>query len=109
MSHEYTFRVYSRRWGHEDTYRVRKLVDGWYVGFKAHSGDCDREGAPHLAGNFKQDSINYPAGIGFYMEWIWEDLDEGKIDETTAQERLQQLANWVSETEKATPDTIEWQ
>lgn len=109
MKQQYTFEVYSRRRGYENTYRIEKLNEGWYIGFKAHSGKCDKEGSPYLAGNFNQDSINYPKRIGFYMEWIWDDLHNNKIDEVTAQERLQQLADWVSETEKSTPDTIEWE
>lgn len=109
MPHEFTFRVYSRRWGHEDTYRIKKLDEGWHIGFKAHTGNCDREGSPHLEGNFRQDSINYPAKIGFYMDWIWEGLHTKKINDAEAQVRLQQLADWVSEIERSTPDTLEWE
>ena len=108
MQHEYQFSVYSRRWGHEDTYRIKKLDDGWHIGFKAHTGNCNREGSPILEANFRQDSINYPANIGFYMEWIWGDLHEKRIDDTEVQLRLQQLADWVSDIERSTPDTLTW-
>ena len=104
MTNTFTFRVYARRFDSHVEYEVRKLDEGWVVGNKAHSGPCDREGQPFLADNFRHDHISYPSRLGTFMHLLWDDLNEGKIDAVTAQTRLQELADWVSTTERATPN-----
>src|SRR5579859_2643365 len=54
---DFTFRVYSRRWGHDDAYQVKRTEDGWTITHIAIGGPCDKGGRPFLFENFRQDSI----------------------------------------------------
>ncbi|MBV7482510.1 hypothetical protein [Bordetella sp. BOR01] len=105
---EYTFTVYSRRWNHTDTYRFTKTSTGWNIQHMAHSGPCDREGSPHLIGNFDQDYISYPNRVEGFIGFIWDKLNAEEIDGTQAQEMLQQVADWVSNCERSQPEWPEW-
>lgn len=103
---EYRFNVYSRRWGHPDAYKVKLTNTGWNVGHIAINGDTDKTGKPSLFANFSQDYINYPQAVGDYMERIWERAHEENLSEEEIQEMLQALADWVSITEKNTPEFV---
>lgn len=99
----FTFRVYSRRWNHEATYRFTKTDTGWDIQHEAHSGPCDHEGSPHLLNNFRQDNIAYPDKVEGFVGFIWRKLHVGEIGATQAQEMLQQVADWVSACERSQP------
>jgi len=105
---EFTFRVWSNRWGHHDVYTLEKLSDGWDLQHMAHSGHCDAECEPHLVANFDQDNINYPSSVGSFMGFIWQQLDSGEIDAARAQEMIQEVADWVSRCEQETPRFRGW-
>jgi hypothetical protein len=98
-----TFAVYARRWGHVDAYNVTKTTTGWYVEYMTLKGQCDKRGEPVLYANFRQDSINYPADLGDYLEYLWEAADANTINAAELQANLQALADWVSSCEKASP------
>ncbi|WP_096668032.1 hypothetical protein [Polaromonas sp. AET17H-212] len=103
-----TFRVYTNRWKNETTYRISKTATGWHLRANAIYGDCDKECHPFLYGNFDQDNMNYPSNIGAFMEHLWGLIDKGEIDAAEAQEKLQELADWVSACEKAEPHWPGW-
>ena len=102
------FEVYNRRWNKKDIYTITWQENGWHLKHIAHTGDCDKEGKPFLYGNFGQDSINYPSSIDGFMEHLWQEIDEEVIDHEEAQKKLQQLADWVTTCEKATPKWEGW-
>ena len=108
LGEEFSFRVYSRRWDHEDTYTIRRTADGWDVSYMAISGPCDRGGQPVLYRNFDQDSIQYPEGLPGWMEWLWDQAATKGLTRDEVQEGLQDLANWVSNTEKNSPHGHVW-
>ncbi|MBK8362000.1 MAG: hypothetical protein IPL15_24840 [Comamonadaceae bacterium] len=56
---EFSFRVFSRRWDHEDTYKVRRTHDGWDISHLAIGGPSDKGGQPFLFRNLRQDSIQF--------------------------------------------------
>ena len=107
-SMEFTFTVYSRRWEHTDTYRLVKNDKGWNISHLAINGQSKPDGDPILFRNFEQDYINYPSGVGPYLEFIWGELDNQTIAAEQAQVMLQQLADWVSSCEKSTPKWDGW-
>ena len=99
-------KVFSRRWGHEDTYEIKKTKDGWHISHIAIGGDCDKKGEPYLSQNLKQDFINHPGGIGECLEYLWENSKDES--EEFIQEKLNELAEWIIKTEKLTPSSEFW-
>jgi len=103
------FKVYTRRWGHEDTYSIKRTVDGWYCGYIVIQGECKKNGEGGLFSNLDQDSIFYPRdGVAYAFEKLWEDADDGEIDFDELSERIQQIADWISAVEKSIDSQPEW-
>jgi hypothetical protein len=106
---EFTFQVYSKRWMHDDTYKITRLPGGWEVKHIAVGGLCDKGGKPFLFKNFRQDSIQYPSGLAGRMEWLWEQAASKGMTQEEVQTSLQTLADWVSETERNSPSQGIWE
>lgn len=104
----FTFQVFNRRHDCFVTYTVTKTNEGWHVQHLAHTGNCDREGSPLFVANFDQNHIKYPADFGAFLEHIWNELHNGDIDDSTAQTMLQEVADWVTATEKSQPIWHSW-
>lgn len=105
----FKFRVFSKRWGHDDTYNVQRTKDGWHVTHIAIGGPCDKGGRPFLFENFRQDSIHYPEGLDAWMEWLWDQAAARGLAVDEVQAGLQQLADWVSNTAKNAPSGGVWE
>ncbi len=99
----FTFRVFSNRWGRDDTYKVKRTKDGWDITHLAIGGPCDKGGQPSLFRNLQQDSIQFPAKLDGWMEWLWNQAAEQGLSDVQVQAALQKLADWVSQTEKSAP------
>jgi hypothetical protein len=106
---KFTFRVYSNRWGHDDDYKVKRTNGGWEIGHIAISGPCDKGGKPSLFENLRHDSINYPEGLEGWMEWLWNQAEANGLTAEQVQAALQELADWVSQTEKSAPSGGVWE
>lgn len=105
LNKELDFSVYTRRHGYEDTYRIKRTVDGWCVNCAFNNGDCDKEGHEALYENLRHDSVFFPEkGVRYAMEKLWEQAAEGELSLEELQERLQQVADWISHVEKAVGD-----
>lgn len=109
IGEEFEFRVFSRRWGHEDTYRITRTEEGWDVRNLVIGGPCDKAGHPSLFHNFEQDSIAYPATLDSRMEWLWNQAKNKGLSKEAVQNALRELAGWVSLTEKSAPDSGIWE
>lgn len=105
---ELTFKVFNNRRSEIVTYRVNKTDSGWYIAHVAINGDCEPDGSPCFYSNFDQDYINYPSGFASSLEWLWEQIDSKKINHEEAQNKLQELADWVSLCEKEQPNWKGW-
>ncbi len=103
MNEELRFRVYSRRWGHYDTYELVRTSTGWNVSHLAINGDCEPNGNPYLISNLKQDNISYPSNFPQILETFWNHIDEENLDRDQIQEKIDELANWISITENNKP------
>lgn len=106
---DFTFCVFSNRWGHDDTYSVKRTEDGWIIRHMAIGGPCDKGGRPFLFDNFRQDSILFPEDMGGWMEWLWDQAALQGMTVQQVQEGLQQLADWVSTIEKSAPSGGVWE
>lgn len=100
------FTIYSRRWGHDDTYTVERTATGWHVHHISIKGDCDKQGKPVLYENFEQDSICYPHQLPDLMETLWEYAQENNLTDAQIQPHLDELAKWVQVCEKSRPGGI---
>ncbi|MBM7558120.1 hypothetical protein [Halanaerobacter jeridensis] len=103
---EFTFKVHTERWGHNDNYTVKRTQDGWEISNIAIGGECDKSGDPYLFKNFKQDFIDYPINIGEYMISIWERAKSENWNHQEVQEALDRVANWVSQCEENSPKDL---
>lgn len=100
---EFSLRVFSRRWGHEDTYRVTRTDEGWHVAHIAISGKCDRAGTPFLYTNLAQDNISYPSSLPFMMEQLWDSAADRGLSVEAVQQAFDQLGTWISGVERTRP------
>ena len=103
------FRVYNRRWGHEDRYIITRTIDGWHCGHISINGECKKDGTGSLISNLEHDCIFYPKdGVKYAMQRLWEDSDDGIIDFDELSRRIQQVADWISAVEKAVGTQPDW-
>lgn len=107
IGQKFKFRIYSRRWGHDDIYNITRTEDGWDVGYLM-SGPCDKGGHPFLFENFNQDSIVHPNNFDGWLEWLWEQAASNGLTKDQVQTALQELADWVSNLEKNAPSGDVW-
>lgn len=105
---DFSFRVFSNRWGHDDQYDIRRTKDGWTIKHISIGGPCDKGGRPFLFENLRHDSIHFPEGLDGWMEWLWNRASSEGLPHEKVQEALQQLADWVSTTEKNVPTGDVW-
>lgn len=101
-----SLRVYSRRWGHPDSYRIRKTDTGWHISHIMIGGDCDTTGQPYLFKNLVHDSINYPADLGGYMDYLWRQAHTHSWTGKQIQPKLNMLGRWISKVEFDSPKGI---
>ena len=105
---QFDFRVYNRRHNNEITYTLTHTATGWHVQHIAINGESKPDGTPIVYANFEQDFINYPSSFGSFLEHIWSSLKSGEISNSDAQEKVQELANWVSACERSQPEWKGW-
>lgn len=104
---EFTFRVFTRRWGHEDEYRLKRTAKGWYFAHNAYRGDCDKSGRPFLLKSLDHDFVSYPHDLPSHLSSLWENASEQGLSKEEVQQALQQLGDWISTCEMSKPGP-EW-
>lgn len=101
LDKELKFKVFSRRWGHDDIYTVERRTDGWYASHIAESGTSEKDGTGALLKNLKHDLISFPEeGIKYALNQLWNMADEREMSVDELQIKLQEIADWISEVEK---------
>lgn len=103
---EVELRVYSRRWGHDDIYKLTRTKDGWLLKALSCTGACDKSGKPCLYDQLDHDSINYPEDLPGYLDWLWEQAAERGISQEELQDEVSALGQWISICEKNSPKGI---
>ena len=104
----FTFMVFTRRLSSTATYNVTKTTNGWDIHHIAINGDCKPDGSPLFYSNFDQNNVVYPSNFGSFLSHIWTALDREEINDADAQEKLQELADWVSTCERSQPEWKGW-
>lgn len=99
--------IYSNRWGHDDSYTVQRLEDGWnfkhltYNENSSKNGTWDDSGEEGIFKILNHDSIQYSFGsISSAFEQLWEIADTESMSVTILEERLQDIGDWISGVEK---------
>lgn len=95
IGHEFELKIFTRRWGHDDIYKIKRISSGWEISHMPIFGICDKSGKPYLYENLKHDSVNYPEALPGYMEWLWEQAAEQGMLHGQVQESLDQLGEWI--------------
>lgn len=107
IGQEFELKVYSRRWGHEDVYKLTRTESGWELShFSNKSAPCDRGGRPFLYENLNHDSINYPEALPEYLAWLWEQAATKGLCKKQVQDELDLLSNWIVTCERNSPKGI---
>lgn len=104
----FTLSVFSRRWGHNDTYGLVRTSTGWDIGFMGSSSTirCDKKGYPNLYKRLEHDSINYPEDLKGYIEYLWNAAQIKGLSKEEVQKCLDDIGEWISMCEKMTPRGI---
>ncbi|PWK16151.1 hypothetical protein [Tumebacillus permanentifrigoris] len=100
----FNFRVWTNRWGHYDTYRLTRTQDGWNVQTMSLSEQGDKGGEPILQHALTNDSVSYPRTLDSKMYTIWEQAKNLGLTHDQVQAALDEVAEWVSTTERNTPN-----
>jgi hypothetical protein len=103
---DFKIKIFTRRWGHYDTYQIKRISTGWYVGHLALSGNCDKSGKPYLIENLRHDSVNYPEALPGYLEWLWDQAAELGLTPNQVQDCLNELGEWITSCEESSPKGI---
>ncbi|MCB0307749.1 MAG: hypothetical protein KDD48_00135 [Bdellovibrionales bacterium] len=103
LNQTFNLKIYSRRWGHFDSYTCKITNSGWYFSFHGIGGRCNKKGHPYLFKNFRQDLICYPSDLSYVLEDLWDKVHRDKLNPNQITPKLKKIAKWISETEKNRP------
>jgi len=98
------FKIYTRRWGHEDFYSIERTKDGWKVyGFSIFN--TNKKAQDLIKQILEHDGVIYPYNLENIFEDLWEKADED-MDFNSLKRCIINLFEWVSNIEYNTPKCI---
>jgi hypothetical protein len=106
LGEEFEFAVYTRRWGHKDTYRLTRNEKGWHISFNAYDEQADTDGSPVLNETLKHDFVSFPHDINSYFNAIWQRAKNEGLSHSQVQGMLNTVAEWVSDLEENAPKDL---
>lgn len=105
LGDDFTFTIYTKRWGHQETIKLKRVEEGWYVKAHLYEGtDKISESMETLYKILEHDSVSYPSNLDSYFFSVWT-LAQTK-DHDTVQEMIDRIAEWVTEMEQKAPEDI---
>lgn len=100
---ELTMRLFSPRWGHDDTYTLTHTKDGWIFAHGARPlvkalgrEGKDKAGLPTLLGVMGNDAIYPPDVLDVALGHLWDAIDTNQVTQAQAQAALTDLADWIN-------------
>jgi hypothetical protein len=112
---EVELRIFSPRWGHDDTYKVTLTRESMTVTLMPRSATCVwRENRdPEWVGEsletiLKNDMIYPPSILSRLFEYVWRSWRNGDIDNAGVARELPALAAWLNEITRTKPDSEFW-
>lgn len=106
LGDKFYMNIYTRRWGHDDKYKLERNEKGWYVSHLSYSDQGGRDAEPILGYILRHDSVSYPRNLSSLMDDIWIRAEEEGLSHEEVQNMLIEVAKWVSLTEKSYPSSI---
>jgi len=108
-------RIYSPRWGHEDTYDLALTRNSLAITQGTRFSTCTwrKNLDPEWTGEslvdiFQNDSIYPPSIFPRLIEHAWLAWRGGELDDAAVNRELNALAVWLNVTTRAKPDTDFW-
>lgn len=108
-------RIYSPRWGHDDTYTFTLTRESMEISMQVRSAKCRwRENLdPEWSGEtleqiMNNDSIYPPAIFQSLVEHVWKEWRKSEINDGQVNAELNELATWLNIITRAKPDTEFW-
>ncbi len=106
LNQEIEFKIYTRRWGHDDYYAMERTKDGWKVyGYGATPYETDRKATALVEHILEHDSMIYPHNIKDIFESLWEKADED-MSIFKLKECIEEITDWISLVEYRAPKCI---
>jgi hypothetical protein len=100
---EFRVDIFIRKLKHYETFLIEPTKTGWNVK-NFPNGRSDPNGQGGMIMQLDRNFVNFPPQTGDYLEWLWHQIQSGEINEhEEIQQKLNDLAGWVSICEKATP------
>ena len=98
------FKIFTKRWGHDDFYSIERIKDGWRVyGFTIF--ETDKKASDLIKHILEHDSVIYPYNLETIFESLWKNADE-EMDFNTLKSCINNLFAWISTIEYKTPKCI---
>lgn len=98
------FKVYSRRWGHDDTYNVERTTEGWNCTFfTKYEGGKNGEA---ILNSMVHDGISYPISLEYDFKTLWDLADDSEMSLNELQSKISEIAKWISEVEEKKPEFL---
>lgn len=115
MSYTVELRIFSPRWGHEDTYSVELSRESLRISMQARAARATwRDGHdPEWSGDsildiMSNDSIYAPAVTQNLFEYVWREWRGGGLSDSEADTALQEVADWLNTITRAKPQSEFW-
>lgn len=108
--------IYSPRWGHTDIYKVVFTRDNLNItthGKRSTTATWHENRDPEWSGEslediLRNDSIYPPAVLQSLIEHVWVSWHNGEIDDSTANNELQLIAEWLNKITELKPQSDFW-
>ena len=105
VGQEFQLKVYANRWGHDDTYRFKRVENGWEINAGlGYKGKCKKSGEPVLFDALRHDSVSYPRDLSYHIETIW-DLGKDGATHNALQREFDYISQWLRSCEMNSPDS----
>ncbi|WNB93421.1 hypothetical protein [Bacillus sp. NEB1478] len=106
IGNTFNLKIFSKRWGHDDLYKLVRTPEGWNFSFLSYDGPCDKQGIPFLYKALKHDSISYPIDLPGFLEWLWDQAEEQGLSKDEVQSAMDDISEWIRVCEVNTPRGI---
>ena len=106
LNEEFDFKIYTRRWGHYDFYKMIRNEKGWHISFMSHEGQAGKNADPVLSYMLRHDGISYPQNLSDIMEDIWIRAKIEGLTKQQVQEMLDTVSSWIEVVERNFPEDI---
>lgn len=99
----FTMKVYTRRWGHYDSYEITRTQKGWNIKVVGMLYVCNKDASDGLNELLEHDGVCYPKNINMFFAWLWDRAAEDGLNRAEVQRAIKQLGSWISDCEQHAP------